>query len=308
MTLPGLGAMILLALLVVYALAVDLALLLKGFRFRALVIVNTIIVLAWATGLAVGRADLAALLENIAWEWEATLLGVAIAALAAVLLLAPLLQHVELRRGSSRRAAYAAIALQCVLAAAWLAGDYVRDHPSEGTLAERKSLRARGEAVERGGMTALREDFEKRHRWGSMESLQLLKGVDSSPLIHGGPALIREDRSALTQMQEKDRAGVRKRLAGAHYYPFIDAKLLWDSLEAGSVERSIPRGTVLPHEPLLEFIDRYGAPKLCRDNRLAEADRAALTRALTASRGPDVVDKVTRALGRVDAACAGAPR
>jgi hypothetical protein len=77
MTLPGLGATILLALLVVYALVVDLVLLLKGFRFRALVIVNTIIVLAWATGLAVGRADLAALFENIAWEWQATLLGVA---------------------------------------------------------------------------------------------------------------------------------------------------------------------------------------------------------------------------------------
>jgi hypothetical protein len=303
MTLPGLGAMLLLALLGLYALVVDAVLLAKGFRLRALLVANVLIVLAWLVALWVDRGSVAALFEGLGWEWQASLLAAMMLVVPATLVMAPVLQHVELRQAATRRAAWGAIALQGLFVAAWLTYDHFQDHPLAATVAERNALRAKGEAVPPGGLTTLADDFEKRHAWGTWESLQLLKGVDASPLIHGGAALGPDDRNALRRMLDSERAHTRKRLAAIHYYPSIDAKLLWDSLEPGRVERSIPRGAVLPHTPLLEYLDRYGTERLCADGRFAPADRQALRRALTASRGPEDVALVDASLQRIDDGC-----
>jgi len=93
---------------------------------------------------------------------------------------------------------------------------------------------------------------------------------------------------------------------GSHYYGFIEAKLLWDTLETGTVDRSIPRGGALSAEYLPELIDRHGPQRLCSGNSLADTDRAALTRAPTTGRRAEVVAKVTRSLDRLDEACRAA--
>jgi len=77
-TLPGLGAEILLALTGVYALVIDIALLCKGFRDRASVIIGSVISLVLVIGLRTERASVEAAFQNLVSNREATLLGVAI--------------------------------------------------------------------------------------------------------------------------------------------------------------------------------------------------------------------------------------
>jgi hypothetical protein len=303
MTLPGLAAAILFVLLAAWLLVVDVVLLCKGFRSPASVIVSTVISLALLLGLLTERQSVAAALQNLSWDWQEKLLGASVVLVPLTMLVAPVAQHVELRRQRPRRALYVAIAVP--LALAGLAGtlSYFDEHPLESTRAEWKDLRRRGEQVAPGEVAALRDEFEKRHAWGSTESLQLLKGIESSALIHGGPPLPPEDRLVLLEVLERDRAAARPRVVVAHYYGLIEAKLLWDTLEAGSVDRSIPPGKVLSVEYILGFIDRHGPERLCSDDGLAETDRAALTRALASGQSAEVLARVTRSLDRLDEAC-----
>jgi len=307
MTLPGLAASILFALIVVYALVVDLVLLCKGFRSRVTVAVGVLIVLALVLGLLIERQSVAAAFENLGWNWQVRLLGVSLILVPLTIIVAPVAQHLELRRQRPHRAAWIAIALHLMLAGVAGTFTWFHDHPLESTRAEWKDLRERGEAVGPGEVATLRDAFEKRHAWGSIESLQLLKGIENSPLVHGGTPLLAEDREVLAAMMERDRAAVRPRRAGAHYYGFIEAKFLWDTLEAGKVEESIPRGAILSEQYMLEFIDRHGPQRLCSADGLADADRAALLRALSSVRGADVKFKVTTSLDRLDEACRAAP-
>jgi hypothetical protein len=306
MTLPGLGAALLFALIGVYTLTVDVVLLCKGFRHRASVIVSTVITLVLVIGLLVERADVEAAFDNLALDWEARLLGVSIVLVPLILLAAPAIQHLELRRQWPSRAVYAAVAVQAVLVAVGWTFTYFDDHPRESTRVEWKELRARGEQVEPGGVAALRDAFEKQHAWGTSESWQLLKGIENSALIHGGPPLPPEDRKALAALLERDRAAARPRVVASHYYGFIETKLLWDTLEPGNVERRMPRGSLLKIEYMLELIDRHGPQRLCSVDNLADADRGALTRAMTTGLKGEVVAKVTRSLDRLDESCRAA--
>ncbi len=308
MTLPGLAADILFVLIAAYALVVDVVLLCKGFRSRASVIVAVLISLVLVLGLLAERHSVEAAFDNLAWNWQVMLLGASIVLVPLTILVAPVAQHLELHRQRPHRAVWVAIAVHALLAGIAVTLTYFDDHPLESTRAEWKDLRKRGEQVAPGEVAVLRDAFDKRHSWGSLESLHLLKGIESSALIHGGAPLSPEDRKALAALLERDRAAARPKGAGAHYYGFIEAKLLWDTLEPGSVDRSIPRGKALPVVYMLEFIDRHGPQRLCSVDGLADADRAALTRALTSGRGTEVLAKVTHALDRLDEACGAARR
>jgi hypothetical protein len=203
----------------------------------------------------------------------------------------------------SRWSEYAAIVVQVVLVGSGWTLAYLDEHPTDSMQAARKELRARGEQVEPGGVAALRDAFEKQHAWGTFESWLLLKGIENSALIHGGPSLPPEDRDALIALLKRDLAAARPRAAASHYYGFIEIKLLWDTLEPGNVAARLPRGTRLQVGYMLEFIDRYGSQRLCSVDGLAAADRVALDGALATGYTADVIADATRALDRLAEAC-----
>ena len=303
MTLPGLGAAILFVLIAAFLLVIDVVLLCRGFRSKASVIVSTVISLALVYGLLKERSSIDAVLQLLATDWQERLLSVSLVLVPLTMLAAPVAQHFELRTHRPRRAIYVAIAVQVVLFGIATTRSYLYEHPLEATRAEWTALGERGEQVRTGELAELRDAFEKRHEWGSIESLKLLKGIEKSALIHGGAPLLPQDRTALVGMLERDRAEARPMGAGAHWYGFIEVKLLWDTLQPGSVDHSIPSGTVLSEDYMLEFIDRHGPERLCSGEGLADTDRAALTRALTGGRGADVLARVKTALDRLDEAC-----
>jgi hypothetical protein len=303
MTLPGLGALFLFGYVAAYALAVDVVLLCRGYRSRASVVVGTLISLALLTGLLTQRQDVAAGFQLLETDWEAKLLGVAIVLVPLTLLVAPVAQHLELRRQRSRWTAYVAIVVQAVLVGTGWTLAYFDEHPTDSMQAARKELRARGEQVEPGGVAALRDAFERQHAWGTFESFLLLKGIENSALIHSGPPLPPEDRNALIALLERDLAAARPRVAASHHYGFIEIKLLWDTLEPGNVAARLPRGTRLQVEYMLEFIDRHGRQRLCSVDELAAADRAALDGALAVGYTADIIAKATRSLDRLAEAC-----
>jgi hypothetical protein len=307
MTLPGLWADILFVVIAAYALVVDVVLLCKGFRSRVSVIISTLITLALVLGLVSAREEVAATFNTLPEHWEVKLLEVSIVVVPLILLAAPVAQHLELRRQRPRRAVHAAIAVQAVLVGIGWTLAYLDQHPLPSTIAERQELRNLGEHVEPGGVAALRDTFEKRHSWGTDESRELLKGVESSALIHGAAPLPPEDRKALTALLERDRAAARPRRVVFHHYGYIETKLLWDTLEPGNVQRMMPRGKSFYYvDQLLEFIDRHGPQRLCSVDDLAETDRAALTRALTTGFKPEVVAKAKHSLDRLAEACRAA--
>jgi len=307
MTLPGLWADVLFVVIAAYALVVDVVLLCKGFRSWVSVIISTLITLALVLGLVSAREEVAASFNNLGEHWQVRLLGVSIVVVPLILLAAPVVQHVELRRQWPHRAVYVAIAAQALLFGTGWTLSYFDDHPLESTIAVRKELRNRGEHVEPGGVAALRDAFETRYAWGTDESRALLKGVESSALIHGGAPLPPEDRKALTALLERDRAATRPRRVFLHYFGFIETKLLWDTLEPGNVQRMMPRGRHFYYvNEMLEFIDRHGPQRLCSVDDLAESDRAALTRALTTGFTPEVIAKAKQSLDRLAEACRAA--
>lgn len=303
MALPGLGAMVLFVLIAAWLLIVDVALLCKGFRSRVTVIAATVVSLALMLGFVTERQGIEELFRLLGKDWQARLLGASIVLVPLVMFAAPAVQHFEWRRQRPHRAVYLGIAVPIALIAIAAILTWLDDHPPESTRAEWQALRKRGEQVAPGELPALRDAFEERHEWGSTESLHLLKGIEHSALIRSEPPLAAEDRQALVEMLERDRAATRPAVAAAHWYGFIEARLLWETLQPGMVEGSIPRGTVLSEVYLLEFIDRLGPNRLCSAGGLAEADRAALTRALTSGRGADVLNQVTQSLDRLEAAC-----
>jgi hypothetical protein len=157
--------------------------------------------------------------------------------------------------------------------------------------------------VASGDVAALARYFEQRHAWGTWESWYLMRGVQSSALLHGNAVIGLQDRDALVHMVQRDRSGLPMRRLIVHSYGFIEARLLWEKLEPGKLAASIPPGMVLSADYMLELIDKQGAPKLCSGRQLADNDRAVLTRALTSGRSPTVTDQVKRSLQAVDDAC-----
>lgn len=304
MTLPGLGADILFLVIAAWALVVDVVLLCKGFRRRWIVIVSTAVSLLLLSGYVWdGGRDVQASLDNRVQEWEARLQLAALVLIPLTMLVAPVLQHLELRRRPTRRAAYVAIAVPVMLAGIGWTFSHFDDHPLASTRAEWERLGNRARQVRPGELAALREEFEKRHKWGSTESERMLKALDDSALIRGNADLSPEDRKALADMLDRDRRATRPRAVYWHSFGYSTTKLLWDTLEPGNVERRIPRDVLLHNKALLEFIDLHGPQRLCSADGLAAADRRALFRALVQWNTPEIAAPVNRSLDGLEEAC-----
>ena len=130
MGLDGLAADILLAVLGLYMIAVDGALLLKAFRSKAFVLVNTIISLALVALLIAFSTSLGSVFRNLAQDWQVNLPGALIVLVPSFIVVAPLVQYRALLRQGSLRGIYVAVALQRVGDACGAAHDKARPKAS----------------------------------------------------------------------------------------------------------------------------------------------------------------------------------
>lgn len=301
-TLPGLGAGLLLAAFAAYALLAGVVLLCRGFRSKVSVAVNTAVVLGFVVGLVLDRRSVAFVFDQLDQPWQVAWLGVAVVALPLVQLAAPVWQYLARGTGASTRwPAALALAVPAALIMVAAALDYRDSHPSESTQARWREWRERGARVESGGMAALLDALARERAWGTIDSLQLLKGVEGSALVRGAAPLSAQDRIALTTLVLRDREATPPRRASVHDYPCIETKLLWDTLEPGGVDRRLPRGVQARSECLVQFIGRHGPSRLCSAGALAAADRAALERAMTAIMPPP--ENVRQVLDDLAARC-----
>ena len=298
MRLDGLGLLLAFALAVACAVIVDIALFARLFRYRAAVVAGSIVALA----------AVFLLLSQVASPGERTgffkgppggaalvVLAVTSAVVLPFLVVAPFAQYLYLRNG--RRwpgwiTAWMALQLSLLPGFLVLAGTEEFFWQREYRAGE-----AEGGAARAGGIGAVVERAEERREriWGTgwrspwqqdpatgsyvranAWMLGVAKGLDASALVAANEPLGAPDRDALGTLTTRH--------FGAYGVPNIRARLLWDALEPGRFARVLaPNGLnetgvvgeeVIP--VLLDRLERHGAPRLCPDGRMVDADRALL--------------------------------
>lgn len=297
MRLDGISLFLAFAVTVAYGLFVDLAMFVRLFRTRAALVICSII------GLAV---VLLFLIQFASPSERRSLLGssvgpawVVVVATSVVLVpfivIAPFAQYAALRR--DRRwpgwiTAWMVLQLALLPVFLVLAGteSYFRKQ-------EYAAGQAAGREVRAGGFGNLLQLAEQRrgriwgtgwaYPWlqnvpGGLPSRRsawiagLAKGLDESAPIAANEPLSKPDRAALQTLMERFLRGYAVRN--------IRAKLIWDALYPGGFasqlaplgidERGVVWEEVIP--PLLERLEKHGAPRLCPGGRMMEADRAVL--------------------------------
>lgn len=298
MRLDGLSLLLALALLVVYGVLVDIAVLVGVFRYRTAVVVAMLIAAAVIFFLVVVTASPGERLGFFKGAPGGAALVLSVATSAVFLpfiVIAPIAQHLSMRHGR-RWPRWIAVwmVVQMVLPIGFLvlAGTeeyfWQQDHAAG---------QAAGREVRAGGLTAILERAEQRHEriWGTGWHLPwkqdpppgsyprasawqsgLARSVDASALIAANEPLSAPDRAAL------------QALLSRHFVvdgtPHAQTKLIWDALEPGGFARQLaPAGvnessvvseTLIP--PLLDRLEKHGDTRLCPGGRMLDADRAIL--------------------------------
>ena len=300
MRLDGLGLLLALLLLIAYALIVDVALIARLFRFRAVLVVGVIVALVVAFLLlsqAVSPVERAGFIRSGS---SRVMLVVTSAVLLPFILVAPFGQYRAVREGQRwPRWVAAWMALQVGLIPGFiiLAGTdrYFRQQEYTAAYAE-------GRQVQDGELAALLELADQRHEriWGTPWKYPwrqaapsawrdepsgwiygLAMGLDASALIARNEPLGAPDREALRTLQ--DRHFVRFAV------PNVRAKVLWDTIEPGNFAATLgPEGMYQEVVPiLLERLEKDGEVRFCPGGRMVHADRAALNSVIVANGGGD---------------------
>ena len=307
MRLDGILSLLSFLLLLTCGLLVDVALLIRAFRYRVVVVAAcalaaaAVLLFLYAVASPGERAMFAKVLHGGAWRVVLAVIGVV---LVPFLFVAPVAQYLALQDGrASPRWIAAGMLLQLVFLPAFVVLAFTNDHYWER---ERAAGREEGVRIRPGELAALSaRAAEKRERiWGTgwyypwpqkaaVESpgghsgwiVGLAQGVDHSELIGADEPLGPPDAAALKTLLDQHFAG----LAGQR----IRAKLLWDALEPGRFARQLAPSGVRENNTvdeevlavLLERLEKYAPARLCPGGTMMEADRAVL-RALVEAKGP----------------------
>ena len=307
MRLDGIELFLAFALIIVYGLIVDVALIARIFQYRAALVVGLVLALAITSLLLIQVAPpsvRAGFFKVHPGGWEQVVLVATSAVFLPFILIAPFVQYLAMREG---RRWPVWITVGMVLQLALLPGFLVLANMEEHFW---KQDYAAGQAVRRevraGGLGGILELAEQRHEriWGtgwlypwrqkapssfsysrSAWKSGLAKSVDDSALIAANEPLGEPDRAALRTLIERDFAG--------YAVPNIRVKLIWDALEPGAFSKQLaPRGL---NEPgvvseelipvLLERLEKYSPVRLCPAGRMLDADRILLNRLVLAKVG-----------------------
>ena len=293
--LEGIAFFVVFMLTVGHGLLVDGALFVRLFRYRAAVVVGSIVGVALALlflGLAASRSEREPLFKLFSGGSGPVVLLLIGAIFLPFIVAAPLAQHRALRDGQ-RWPGWLGMLMGLQLAL--LPGFTffaVTDHYFWQR--EYAAAQALGSQVQAGGFGELlqRAGQQRERVWGtpwtypwtldattsaSAWPLGLALGVDASAPIAANTPLGEADRAALQTLIEKHWLG--------YAAPHLRAKLLWDALEPGSfaallAPQGVDQGITVAEEVipvLLERLEKDGDARLCPGGRMMDADRAVLS-------------------------------
>jgi hypothetical protein len=298
MRLDGIELFLAFALTVAYGLIVDLALFVRIFQYRAVLVVGSIVALTVNFLLlcqAAPPGEQAGFFKVYPGGWEQVLLVVTSAVFLPFIVIAPFAQYLAMRHGRRWPGWITAwMALQLALLPGFLVLAGTEEHFWKQEYAAGQAV---GREARAGGLGGMLERAEQRHEriWGTGWTYPwrqkppsgflyrrsawihgLGKGVDDSAPIAANEPLSESDRTALRTLREQYFQGYAVRN--------IRAKLIWDALAPGGFPRQLaPRGIsesgvvgeeVIP--ALLERLEKYGELRLCPGDRMMDVDRAVL--------------------------------
>lgn len=298
MRLAGAVPLLAFGLAIAWAIVVDVLVVARVFRSRAMLVL----------AIAIGIGALALLAGALAIPGERdgffngapggamlVVLAVCCTVVLPFMLVGPIAQYRALRDG---RGSPAWITLWLAAQVALLPGFFAMASLDERFgAAERAEAFALGRDARPGGFAALlaRADAQRERVWGTPWTLPMRQqpptgyvprfsqwmaglagGIDASTPIAANEALAEADRAALGTLLERHLM--------LYATPQLRTKLLWDALEPGAFARQLaPHGLgesgVVGEELLPLLLDRLEqdrSARLCPDGRMDDADRALL--------------------------------
>jgi hypothetical protein len=306
MRLDGIGLLLTFLLTVTYGLIVDVGLIVRIFRHRAVavggVIVAVVVILLFLSQVA-SPSERTGFFKGAPGGAALVVLVVTSAVFLPFTVIAPLAQHRALEEGLRWPGWITAwMALQVALLPGFLALEGSDYYFWQRDFAAGEAV---GREVKAGDLGGILERADQRHEriWGTPWSYPwpqktpagsmprssgwaagLAKSLDASALIAANEPLGAPDRAALATLIERH---IR-----TYGQPRIHAKLFWDKLEPGRFSRLLaPAGVnevgavseeVIP--ALLERLEKDSAKRMCPGGAMMDADRAVLT-ALILKRG-----------------------
>jgi hypothetical protein len=307
MRLDGLGLWLALTLTVAYGVIVDLALFARIFRYRAALVIGSIVALAVVfllLGQAASPSEWAGFFKGAPGGVELVLLVVTSAVFLPFIVIAPFAQYLAMRNGRRWPGWITAwMALQLALLPAFLVLARTEEYFWQQEYAAGQAV---GHEARAGGLDGILEHADQRHEriWGtgwtypwpqkpptgsyaprsSAWIYGLAKSMDASTLMAASEPLSTPDRAALRTLMTRHFALIA--------VPHTRAKLLWDALEPGGFSRQLaPNGVdevgAADAEMILvvlERLEKHGEARLCPGGRMMDADRAVLS-ALVLAKG-----------------------
>ena len=288
MRLEGVALSLVFMFTVAYGVFVDFALFVRMFRYRAALVIGSLVALAVIVlypGLTASPSERAGFFKMFSGGSGPLVLVVIGAVFLPFIVIAPFAQYRAMRDG--RRWPDWIVAWMAVQLA-WVPG-FIALAVTDQYFWQREyaDAQAQGIQVKAGELGALLEHAkQKKERiWGtgwnypwshdgttgsSGWPLGLALGLDASELLATNEPLSEPDRAALQELMER----YLWQFAGPH----IRAKLLWDALEPGGFSRLDPVGVSEEMIPvLLERLEKDGNARICPGGRMLDTDRAALT-------------------------------
>jgi len=298
MRLEGISLLLCFAISVAYGLIVDVVLLARLFRHRAVLVVGLILsllVIVLLLGQAASPIERAGMFGDAPGGESMVMILVTSVVFLPFIVIAPIGQYRAMRH-EQRWPVW--ITAWMVLQVALVPGYYLLASMEDKFQAQEYTAGlAAGREASSGGFGAILEcaDQQHDHIWGTrwatpwqQESPSghrarrsrwfagLAKGVDESAPIAANEPLSEPDSTALQTLIER------------YFFKYailnIDTKLIWDALEPGEFSRQLaPYGLheqgVVSTElipPLLVRLEKDGGARLCPSGRMMDADRTIL--------------------------------
>ena len=303
--LDGLALFLAFMLTLAYAVIVDVGLLAKIFRYRAAIVVGSILAVAVSVlllTLTASANERAGLFKLLSGGSGPVVLAVTSVVVLPFIVIAPFAQHLAMRQERpSPRWIPGWMVLQLALLPAFVILAFTDYYYWQQEYAAAQAI---GRQAKAGELGALLNRADQRHEriWGTGWSYPWLQkpvtyerpawivglaiGIDASAPVAANEPLSAPDRAALRTFMEGHFLGFA--------VPHIRAKLIWDDLEPGRFSRELaPKGVddagaaseeVIP--VLLDRFEKYADARVCPEGRMMDADRA-------------VLDKLVLAKGRV---------
>lgn len=277
---------------------VDAGLLAKIFRYRAALVIGSVVALAVSVlllSLTASASERAGFFKVLSGGSGPVVLAATSAVLLPFIIVAPFAQYRAMRQdGPSPRWIPAWMGLQLALLPAFVVLAFTDYYYWQQ---EHVTAQAEGRQAKAGELGAWLNRADQRHEriWGTGWSypwprktppsyarepsgwiVGLAIGIDASAPVAANEPLSAPDRAALRTFMERHFLGFA--------VPNIRAKLIWDALEPGRFSKELaPRGVdepgvvgeeVIP--VLLDRLEKYGDARVCPGGRMMDADRGVL--------------------------------